>query len=42
MVGQHCTNVDLSDWPDKDTRQIWKVSAVALLWPSVVAGGGKP
>lgn len=26
MVGQHCSNVDLSDWPEKDTPQIWKVS----------------
>ncbi|XP_067110666.1 PR domain zinc finger protein 4 [Osmerus mordax] len=25
MVGQHCSNVDLSDWPDKDTPQIWKM-----------------
>lgn len=28
IVGQHCSNVDLSDWPEKDTPQIWKVSAV--------------
>lgn len=32
MVGQHCSNVDLSDWPEKDTPQIWKVSSVALIW----------
>nr|XP_057933460.1 PR domain zinc finger protein 4 [Doryrhamphus excisus]XP_057933462.1 PR domain zinc finger protein 4 [Doryrhamphus excisus] len=25
MVGQHCSNVDLSDWPEKDTPQIWKM-----------------
>ncbi|XP_070977248.1 PR domain zinc finger protein 4-like [Oncorhynchus clarkii lewisi] len=25
MVGQHCSNVDLQDWPDKDTPQIWKM-----------------
>ncbi|CAF87641.1 unnamed protein product, partial [Tetraodon nigroviridis] len=25
MVGQHCSNVDLSDWPEKDAPQIWKV-----------------
>ncbi|TRY56756.1 hypothetical protein DNTS_018899 [Danionella cerebrum] len=25
MVGQHCSNVDLTDWPDKDTPQIWKM-----------------
>uniref|UniRef100_I3KIX4 PR domain containing 4 n=1 Tax=Oreochromis niloticus TaxID=8128 RepID=I3KIX4_ORENI len=25
MVGQHCSNVDLSDWPEKETPQIWKM-----------------
>lgn len=25
MVGQHCSNVDLSDWPEKDTPQLWKM-----------------
>uniref|UniRef100_A0A665WLS6 PR domain containing 4 n=1 Tax=Echeneis naucrates TaxID=173247 RepID=A0A665WLS6_ECHNA len=25
MVGQHCGNVDLSDWPEKDTPQLWKM-----------------
>uniref|UniRef100_A0A7N8WM45 PR domain containing 4 n=1 Tax=Mastacembelus armatus TaxID=205130 RepID=A0A7N8WM45_9TELE len=25
IVGQHCSNVDLSDWPEKDTPQIWKM-----------------
>ncbi|XP_024143442.1 PR domain zinc finger protein 4 [Oryzias melastigma] len=25
LVGQHCTNADLSDWPEKDTPQIWKM-----------------
>uniref|UniRef100_A0AAY4ELN0 PR domain zinc finger protein 4 n=1 Tax=Denticeps clupeoides TaxID=299321 RepID=A0AAY4ELN0_9TELE len=25
MVGQHCSNVDLTDWSDKDTPQIWKM-----------------
>ncbi|KAF7229033.1 PR domain zinc finger protein 4 isoform X3 [Nothobranchius furzeri] len=25
VVGQHCSNVDLSDWPEKDTPQIWKM-----------------
>ncbi|KAF3859539.1 hypothetical protein F7725_021938, partial [Dissostichus mawsoni] len=25
MAGQHCSNVDLSDWPEKDTPQIWKM-----------------
>ncbi|XP_019738735.1 PR domain zinc finger protein 4 [Hippocampus comes] len=25
MVGQHCSNVDLSDWAEKDTPQIWKM-----------------
>ncbi|GLD63125.1 PR domain zinc finger protein 4 isoform X1 [Lates japonicus] len=25
MVGQHCSNVDLSDWPEKDTPQVWKM-----------------
>uniref|UniRef100_A0A8C5HU28 PR domain containing 4 n=1 Tax=Gouania willdenowi TaxID=441366 RepID=A0A8C5HU28_GOUWI len=25
MVGQHCSDVDLSDWPEKDTPQIWKM-----------------
>ncbi|KAL0962752.1 hypothetical protein UPYG_G00344890 [Umbra pygmaea] len=25
LVGQHCSNVDLPDWPDKDTPQIWKM-----------------
>uniref|UniRef100_A0A3B4A7T7 Uncharacterized protein n=1 Tax=Periophthalmus magnuspinnatus TaxID=409849 RepID=A0A3B4A7T7_9GOBI len=25
MVGQHCSNVDLSDWPGKDTPQLWKM-----------------
>uniref|UniRef100_A0A3Q3VQC0 PR domain containing 4 n=1 Tax=Mola mola TaxID=94237 RepID=A0A3Q3VQC0_MOLML len=25
MVGQHCSNVDLSNWPEKDTPQIWKM-----------------
>ncbi|XP_061663368.1 PR domain zinc finger protein 4 [Syngnathoides biaculeatus] len=25
MVGQHCSNVDLSDWPEKATPQIWKM-----------------
>lgn len=29
MVGQHCSNVDLSDWPEKDTPQVWKVCALA-------------
>lgn len=28
MVGQHCSNVDLSNWPEKDTPQIWKVGRV--------------
>lgn len=28
MVGQHCSNVDLSDWPEKDTPQVWKVGAI--------------
>ncbi|XP_076009924.1 PR domain zinc finger protein 4 isoform X2 [Genypterus blacodes] len=23
MVGQHCSNVDLSDWPEKDTPQMY-------------------
>lgn len=36
MVGQHCSNVDLSNWPEKDTPQIWKVSAVILVGPFVV------
>lgn len=42
-MGQHCSNVDLSDWPEKDTPQIWKVSGVALvgLWV-VTAGVGNP
>ncbi|CAB1333733.1 unnamed protein product, partial [Coregonus sp. 'balchen'] len=25
LVGQHCSNIDLQDWPDKDTPQIWKM-----------------
>ncbi|KAM9823749.1 PR domain zinc finger protein 4 [Neosynchiropus ocellatus] len=25
LVGQHCSNVDLSDWPEKETPQIWKM-----------------
>uniref|UniRef100_A0AAQ5YHV8 PR domain containing 4 n=1 Tax=Amphiprion ocellaris TaxID=80972 RepID=A0AAQ5YHV8_AMPOC len=25
MVGQHCSNVDLSDWLEKETPQIWKM-----------------
>ncbi|XP_051976498.1 PR domain zinc finger protein 4-like [Xyrauchen texanus] len=25
MVGQHCSSVELTDWPDKDTPQIWKM-----------------
>ncbi|XP_017280285.1 PR domain zinc finger protein 4 isoform X2 [Kryptolebias marmoratus] len=25
VVGQHCSNVDLSDWPEKDTPQTWKM-----------------
>uniref|UniRef100_A0A3B4WZW7 PR domain containing 4 n=1 Tax=Seriola lalandi dorsalis TaxID=1841481 RepID=A0A3B4WZW7_SERLL len=25
MVGQHCSNVDLSDWPEKDAPQLWKM-----------------
>uniref|UniRef100_A0A8P4KF63 PR domain zinc finger protein 4 n=1 Tax=Dicentrarchus labrax TaxID=13489 RepID=A0A8P4KF63_DICLA len=25
MVGQHCSNVDLSDWPEKESPQIWKM-----------------
>ncbi|XP_059894978.1 PR domain zinc finger protein 4 [Gadus macrocephalus] len=25
LVGQHCSNMDLSDWPEKDTPQIWKM-----------------
>lgn len=25
MVGQHCSSVELTDWSDKDTPQIWKV-----------------
>ncbi|KAJ0057423.1 hypothetical protein NL108_006090, partial [Boleophthalmus pectinirostris] len=25
MVGQHCSNADLSDWPEKDTPQLWKM-----------------
>lgn len=32
MVGQHCSNVDLSNWPEKDTPQLWKVSAADLLY----------
>ncbi|XP_037551534.1 PR domain zinc finger protein 4 [Nematolebias whitei] len=25
VVGQHCSNVDLSDWPEKETPQTWKM-----------------
>ncbi|XP_017210408.1 PR domain zinc finger protein 4 isoform X1 [Danio rerio] len=25
MVGQHCSSVELTDWSDKDTPQIWKM-----------------
>ncbi|XP_034168904.2 PR domain zinc finger protein 4 [Pangasianodon hypophthalmus] len=25
MVGQHCSSVELSDWTDKDTPQLWKM-----------------
>ncbi|XP_034019022.1 PR domain zinc finger protein 4 isoform X2 [Thalassophryne amazonica] len=25
MVGQHCSSVDLSNWPEKDTPQVWKM-----------------
>ncbi|KAL7828270.1 hypothetical protein AOLI_G00314220 [Acnodon oligacanthus] len=25
MVGQHCSSVELPDWPDKDTPQLWKM-----------------
>uniref|UniRef100_A0A3Q3H1W5 PR domain containing 4 n=1 Tax=Labrus bergylta TaxID=56723 RepID=A0A3Q3H1W5_9LABR len=25
MVGQHCSNVDLSDWPQKESPQVWKM-----------------
>uniref|UniRef100_A0A3Q3IM19 PR domain containing 4 n=1 Tax=Monopterus albus TaxID=43700 RepID=A0A3Q3IM19_MONAL len=25
VVGQHCRNVDISDWPEKGTPQIWKM-----------------
>lgn len=25
MVGQHCSSVELSDWTQKDTPQLWKV-----------------
>lgn len=41
MVGQHCSNVDLSVWPEKDTPQIWKVGKVALvLLLAVTVGKG--
>eukprot|EP00066_Takifugu_rubripes_P022524 XP_011611790.1 PREDICTED: PR domain zinc finger protein 4 [Takifugu rubripes] len=36
MVGQHCSNVDLSDWPEKDTPQIWKVYHNNVLEFSIV------
>lgn len=43
MVGQHCSNVDLSDWPEKDTPQIWKVGTFSMLWLlAVTVRGGKP
>lgn len=43
MVGQHCSNVDLSDWPEKDTPQIWKVGKFSLvLLLAVRVRGGKP
>ncbi|XP_035383644.1 PR domain zinc finger protein 4 isoform X2 [Electrophorus electricus] len=25
MVGQHCSSVELTDWSDKDTPQLWKM-----------------
>uniref|UniRef100_A0A672K2P0 PR domain zinc finger protein 4-like n=1 Tax=Sinocyclocheilus grahami TaxID=75366 RepID=A0A672K2P0_SINGR len=30
MIGQHCNSVELTDWSDKDTPQIWKVHATFL------------
>lgn len=43
MVGQHCSNVDLSDWPEKDTPQIWKVGKFLLVrLLAVTVRGEKP
>ncbi|XP_076861553.1 PR domain zinc finger protein 4 [Brachyhypopomus gauderio] len=25
MIGQHCSSVELTDWSDKDTPQLWKI-----------------
>ena len=37
LVGQHCSNMDLSDWPEKDTPQIWKVSEL-VRWSLISLG----